>query len=160
MKKTGLLFIGLILLMGNCTYEVADKSEITACSSDRIVKSKEQARALILGKWDWVQTTYQRRGAGTIIETPSTTGKILIFNFFDDKMQILENNQLTEVAYEIKFWGEDTNAVEEILTIRFFTLTGEFRNMSLLLLNPSGTCLILDNSYNGTGGNLEFKRAD
>ncbi len=160
MKKVGLLFIGLILFMGNCTYDAVEKSEITDCSIDEIVKSREKARALILGKWNWVQTTYNRRGVGITTETPNSTGKVLTFKFFDNKVQILENNNLTEETYEIKFWGEGTNTVDEILVVRFFKLTGEFQGTSLLFLNASGTCLTLVNSYNDIGGDLKFIRAD
>lgn len=75
MKKTGLIFIALILFMGNCTYDAVEKSETTDCSIDKIVKSREKARALILGKWNWVQTTYNKRGIGMTTETPNSTNR-------------------------------------------------------------------------------------
>lgn len=160
MKNGGLLFIGLILLMGNCTYDNIENSHVTECSIMDIVKSKEQAQTLILGTWNWVKTTYTIRGTGTTTETPYSTDKILTFKFIDNKVQIFENNNLTEELYEIKFWGEGTNTVDDILAIRFFKLTGDFQGTSLLFLNPSGTCLTLVNSYNDAGGDLTFRRVD
>ena len=137
MEKGGLLFIGLILLMGSCTYENIEKSHVTACPIDS-VKSKEKAQTLILGTWNWVKTTYTIRGTGTTIETPYSTEKVLTYKFTDNKVQILENNNLTEEFYEIKLWGEGANTVDKILAIRFFKLAGDFQGTSMLFINSLG----------------------
>lgn len=160
MNKIRLLFLGLIFLISNCTYDSVDKSEETDCFINDKVNSKEQARTLILGRWNWVKTTYTRRGTGIMTDTPYSTDKVITYKFLENKVQILENNNLTEELYEIKFWGEGTNTVDEILTVRFFKLTGEFQGTSMLFLSPSGTCLTLVNSYNDVGGDLTFKRVD
>ena len=160
MNKSKLLFIGLIFLMSNCVYDSVDRSITTDCFIDDKVNSKEQAKILILGNWNWVKTTYTRRGTGKTTETPYSTNKELTYIVLDNKVQILENNNLTEELYEIKFWGEGTNTVDEILTVRFFKLTGEFQGTSMLFLSPSGTCLTLVNSYNDVGGDMTFKRVD
>lgn len=88
------------------------------------------------------------------------TAKTLTFEFSGEKVRILENSTLTEEKYEIEFWGEGTNTVDDILVVRFFKLTGEFQGTSMLQLNTSGTCLTLVNSYNDAGGDLNFKRVD
>jgi hypothetical protein len=160
MRVGGVLFLGLILLMANCTYDTIDKGETTECPIDNNIKSKETAYTLIIGKWNWIKTTYTTRGAGITTETPLSTQKTLTFEFTGEKVRILENSTLTEEKYEIEFWGEGTNTVDDILVVRFFKLTGEFQGTSMLQLNTSGTCLTLVNSYNDAGGDLNFKRVD
>ncbi len=160
MRINGLLFSGLIFILGNCTYDSIDNGQTADCSIGDIVKSKDIAKTLIIGKWIWIKTTYARRGSGITTETPLSTDKTLTFEFTEKKIGVFENNDMTEEKYEIVFWGEGSNTVDDILVIRFFKLTGEFKGTSMLFLNTSGTCLTLGNSYNDAGGDLNFKRAD
>jgi len=155
-----ILFLGLILLMSNCTYDTIEIDEINDCIIDNHVKSKTEASTLIIGKWNWIKTTYTRRGVGITTETPFSTQKTLTYEFTGEKVRILEDSTLTEEYYEISFWGEGTNAVDDILVIKFFKLTEEFQGTSILLLSTSGTCLTLGNAYHDGGGDLNFKRVD
>ena len=160
MRINELLLFSLLFMFGSCANDSVEKAPTTECSIDNFVQSKETARTLIIGKWDWIKTTYIRRGFGTTVETPLSTNRTFTLKFTDKEVQIFENDTLTEQTYEIKFWGEGTNTVDDILVINFFTLLGEPQGTSMLLLNTSGTCLTLGNSYNDAGGNSNFKRAD
>jgi len=160
MRIYRLLFLGLLFILGSCTNDTIEIVQITDCSTDDNVKSKETAKALIIGKWNWVKTTYTRRGVGITTETQLSTDKTLTFEFTDKKVRVFDNNDLTEELYEIKFWGEGSNTVDDILVVKFFKLTGEFQGTSMLFLDTSGSCLTLVNSYNDVGGDLNFKRAD
>lgn len=160
MRIYRLLFLGPLLILGSCSHDTINKVQVTDCSIDSNVKSKETAKALIIGNWNWTKTTYTRRGTGITTETPLSTNKILTFEFTDKKVRVFDNNDLTEELYEIKFWGEGSNTVDDILVVNFFKLTGEFLGTSMLFLDTSGSCLTLVNSYNDAGGDLNFKRAD
>ncbi len=159
MRINGLLFFGLLFIIDSCTYNTINKVELTNCSIDDIVKSKETAKTLIIGKWNWVKTTYTTRGTGITTETPLSTNKNLIFEFTDKKLRVFDSNALTEELYEIKFWGEGSNTVDDILVVKFYKLTGEFQGTSMLFLSTSGACMTLVNSYNDVGGDLHFTRA-
>ena len=160
MRINKLLFLGLLFILVNCTSDTINNIEIKDCSITDNVKSKETAKTLIIGKWNWLKTTYTRRGSGITTETPLSTDKTLSFEFTDKKVLVLDNNNLTEELYEVKFWGEGSNTVDDILVVKFFKSTGEFQGTSILFLSTSGTCLTLVNSYNDVGGDLNFKRAD
>lgn len=82
--------------MGSCTYDTIDKCAITDCPIDESVKSKETAKTLILGKWNWIKTTYPRKGIEITTENPLSADKTLTFEFTDKKARIFENNILAE----------------------------------------------------------------
>lgn len=160
MRINGVLILGLSLLISSCAHDNIDKVDTTECPIDNIINSKDAATTLIVGKWSWARTTYKRKGVGITTETPLSAQKTLTLEFTGEKVRIIENSTLTEEQYEIKFWGEDTNIADGILAVKFFKMTGELHGTSMLLLNTSGTCLTLVNSYNDAGGDLNFKRVD
>ena len=160
MRINEFLLVGLLFMLGSCTSDSVDKAITTDCSTDDFVRSKEIAQTLIVGKWDWIKTTYTRRGPGTTVETPSSTDKTFTLEFTDKEVRMSENDILTKRLYEIQFWGEGTNTIDDILVVNFSTLTGELQGRSMLFLNSAGICLTLGNSYNDAGGDSNFKRAD
>lgn len=158
MKRIALLFFGFICLFASCNQDDTPDPSAEKCIVDNKVLSKELANALIIGKWEWLSTSYHRRGSGTTVETNQTTGRSFIFEFTADNLLIHENDAVSERLYEIRFWGEGTNTVDEALVLRTFNITGESQGQSLLFLNVSGNCLTLVNSYNDAGGDLNFIR--
>ena len=160
MKACYLLFVGLILLCATCD-DADDNAPVgTPCPISNSVKSKETAKALIAGKWNWRQTTFTRRGSGISEQIADESHRTMTFEFLDDQLKILDNGVQMEQKYEIIYWGEGTNTVDEQLAIRFINSSGEYLGTSLLFLSSSGTCLTLCNSYNDAGGDLNFQRAD
>ena len=160
MRINELLLFSLLFIFGSCASDSVEKAPTADCSTDDFVRSKETAQTLIIGKWDWIKTTYIRRGSGTTIETPLSTDKIFTLEFTDKEVRMSENDTLNVRLYEIQFWGEGTNTVDDILVVNFSTLSGELQGRSMLFLNASGTCLTLGNSYNDAGGDSNFKKAD
>lgn len=129
--------------------------------ADDFIQSKDSAKKLILGKWEWTMTSYSGRGRGDIIITPLSTSTSMLFEFEEDKLRIYENDDLSEeVNYKIEFLGEGTNLEDEQLVITYINpRTAMHDGTSMLFLSSSSTCLKLVNSYNDAGGDLSFKRA-
>ncbi len=129
---------------------------------DKVIKSKAPAKAAIVGKWEWVETTYSSRGAEKVTENPLTTNKTVVYEFERDTLSVYENDTLAEkLAYEIRHWGEGTNTVDEQLVIILRRAkTGEHLGTSIMFLSTASTCLRLVNSYDDAGGDMLFKRAD
>ncbi|GAB2786560.1 hypothetical protein GCM10027275_33830 [Rhabdobacter roseus] len=130
------------------------------CSVEDEVKRKETAQELIIGRWNWLKTTYLTRGADLSTQTPTTTQHSRVFEFGRDTLKIFENNALVKAQlYEIKYWGEGTNTVDDVLTVRYLDAEKkELTGVSILRLSTSGQCLMLVNSYNDAGGDVNFRR--
>ena len=62
-----------------------------------------------------------------------------------------------EKAYEVRFWGEGTNTVDPILTIRTADPVSGY-GVSVLRLDSGLSCLELINSYNDAGGDISLKK--
>ncbi|MCC5929513.1 MAG: hypothetical protein JJU28_09730 [Cyclobacteriaceae bacterium] len=151
-----IIAFSLFFTLFGCGNNSIKDTRIDECIIEEKVSSKVVAELLILGKWDWLQTKYIRRGTGIIIESPLTTGDSKSFEFLHDRLIIHHNDSITEQHYEIRIWGEDTPHVEDLLVVDFYGVTGEFRGRSLLSLSGNGKCMTLINSYNDLGGDLNF----
>lgn len=155
MKELHFIALGLTCLLFGCS----NKNEITEqeyvdCATENPVRTKDLAKNLIVGKWDWTMTTYLRRGTGTTIITPESANKKMTYEFTNDKVKIVTDGEISgELDYEVQFWGEGTNHVDEILVVKYGT-----GGISILLIDISGTCLRLVNSYNDVGGDLTFQK--
>jgi hypothetical protein len=148
------LMIGLISILVNCTNDNIIEEQTTECSTAGFVTTKDQARLLIVGKWNWIRTTHSGRGFATTTETPQSTNNKMIFEFTDEKVKIFTNDILTsQVDYTLQFWGEGSNNIDEIPVVKY----GNGRT-SMLFLSTSGSCLRLVNSYDDAGEDLELQR--
>lgn len=155
MNLPGILRFSLVFFFLSCSNEeFLDKSENLECYVEDAIKTKELAKLLIVGKWNWIKTTYASRGVEKMILTPESENEIKTYEFTNNKLKIFSNDTLTEeLNYTIQFWGEGTNTVDEILVVVY-----ETGGRSILFLNKSGDCLSLVNSYNDAGGDLNFVR--
>ena len=160
MRPSLLFFIGILLFTTQCTKDLDLQGQEADCSVEDAVKPKETAQQLIIGQWDWLKTTYHTRGSGTSIHTPITTQRSQRFDFGRDTLKIFENNALVKTRlYEIRYWGEGTNMVDDLLAIRYFDAeTKAATGVSILRLSTSGQCLTLVNSYNDAGGDATFRK--
>ena len=162
MKTIKLLILGQAFIFLGCTYNSYVPKQVTDCSVDSMVKSQETAKIKIIGKWDWVKTTYSGRGILTTTQTPTTTNSNMNYEFKENTVSIYVNGQMTgELTYDIKYFGEGTNTVDDILVIRFFnTKTSQYSQSTLLYLSTSFDCLTLINSHSDAGGDLTFRRLE
>ena len=169
MKIRSLIFVGLIFCFSRCSEDSLDQIrnedvqvQSEECLLEETIKEKELAKSAVIGKWKWIKTRYSSRGTKETIETPLSTNKEKVFEFVGDKLNIYENGILIlESNYEIKYWGEGTNTVDEQLNIWFFKpQTAEYGGTSVLFLSTSSTCLKLVNSYDDAGGDLYLKRIE
>jgi hypothetical protein len=154
-----LIPLSIFFMLFGCGNDSVEDTKMDECIIEEKVSSKEVAVLLIQGKWNWLQTRYIRRGTGIIIDSPLTTGESKSFEFLQNRLMIHNNDSITEQRFEIRFWGEGTPLVEDLLVIDFYKVSGEFRGRSLLSLNANGKCMTLINSYNDAGGDLNFIKA-
>ena len=118
------------------------------------------AKDAITGMWKWIKTYYPNRGGNESIETPLSVNKEKTFEFLDDELRVFEDKVLVyETSYEIKYWGEGTNTVDELLMISFSEQDpGGYGGANVLFLSASSTCMRLVNSYKAGGGDLFLSR--
>ena len=135
--------------------------QVEICTIAAAVQEKPAAQAGVLGDWQWLQTRYPTRGTAptdTRVETPQSTGKNRVYRFTADRFIILEEGQpVFEKAYEVRFWGEGTNTVDPVLTIRTADPVSGY-GVSVLRLDSGLSCLELINSYNDAGGDISLKK--
>ncbi|GCC53405.1 hypothetical protein SanaruYs_36490 [Chryseotalea sanaruensis] len=131
---------------------------VIGCPTDEIVRTKESAAALLIGKWEWIKTFYVNRASGNSVETSFSSGKQITFEFKADKVIVTENNIVTEETYEIVFFDINSSQAEQELKINFIAETGEIRESSILHISILGDCLTLVNSYDDAGGDLNFQK--
>jgi hypothetical protein len=151
-KQFYIIVLGLIFLQFGCKNE--DSSvltlEDTICVEENSVTEKNQARKLILGKWEWIKTIYPG-WTDPIIETPESKNENRTYEFTEEKMNIYVNGNLTsEHKYVVQLWGEGTTLEEETLVVKF----EETGWQSMLKISTSGKYLSLVNSYNDAGGDI------
>jgi hypothetical protein len=155
MKQLKFIVLGLTCLLFSCANDntLLNEEEQIECSTDSdFVKTKDLAKNLIAGKWNWINTTYSGRGTGTTIITPQSTNKIMVYEFTKGKLKMYTDNVLTdELDYTVQFWGEGTNTVDEILVVKYGS-----GQSSMLFVNTS--CLRLVHSFNDAGGDLSFRK--
>ena len=128
MKIRSLIFVGWIFCFSRCSEDSLDEIQNEdvqvqneECFLEETIKEKEFAKRAIVGRWEWIKTSYSGRGRNETIETPFSTNKEKVFEFVGDKLNIFENGILIQESnYEIKYWGEGTNTVDEKLTIWYF----------------------------------------
>ena len=154
--------LGQIIVLCSCTYNSSVPTPVTDCSVDTMVKLKETAKIKIIGKWDWVKTTYSGRGMVTTTQTPTTTNSKMNYEFKENIVLIYVNGRVTdELTYDIKYFGEGTNTVDDVLAIQFFNpKTSQYSQSTLLYLSTSFNCLTLINSHSDAGGDLTFSRTE
>lgn len=155
MKGINFIALGLTCLLFGCANDnIITEQENDDCATENPVQTKDLAISLIVGKWNWIKTTYASRGTGTTIITPESTNKKMTYEFTNDKLKIYTNGDITnEFNYKVQFWGEGSNNVDEILVVKYDT-----GGTSILFINISGTCLRLVNSYNDVGGDLTLQK--
>lgn len=158
MKFWVLFLIAVLFLLNSCSDADIQDELIIGCPTDEVAQTKENAAALLVGKWEWIKTTYINRASGVYVENSYSSGKQIFFEFTGNKLIITENNVMTEESYEIIVDEVSTALAEQQLKINFTTSTGELREISFLRVSVSGHCLTLINSYNDGGGDLNFQK--
>src|SRR5690242_8422826 len=89
MRTIGLLLTGLLFILNSCTDDTTTNGvQLSDCPVEDQVKVKETAKALIVGKWNWVKTTYTSRSAGITTVTPLSTDKTLTYEFTAEKVRM------------------------------------------------------------------------
>ncbi len=162
MRTLKLFILGQIVILYSCTYNSTVPTPVTDCSVGSIVELKETAKVKIIGKWDWVKTTYSGRGMVTTTQTPTTTNYNMSYEFKKNNVRIFINGRPTdELTYDIMYFGEGTNTVDDVLAIKFFNpKTNSYSQSTLLFLSTSFNCLTLINSHSDAGGDLTFSRTE
>ena len=85
----------------------------------------------------------------------------MVYRFGERHLQIYINDALVEaVDYELRYMGEGTNTVDEVIVIHFLDAqTGVANSTSLVFLSSTFNSLKLVNSYDDSGGpDLYFKK--
>lgn len=160
MKLQSLFFIILLILANSCSDNEMQEQLVIGCPTDEIVRTKESAAALLMGKWEWIKTFYVNRASGQYVETSFSSGKQITFEFKTDKVIITENNIITEEAYEVIVSEFNVSLAEQELKVNFIKETGELRESSILRISILGDCLTLVNSYDDAGGDLNFQKVN
>ena len=94
------------------------------------------------------------------VETPVSTRHERLFRFTANRYIILEAGQVVQdLPYDVKFWGEGTNAVDPVLLVHAYR-SATHSSASILRIDQSGLCLELINSYGDAGGDLNLKKID
>ncbi|WP_426059513.1 hypothetical protein [Hymenobacter sp. B1770] len=156
------LSTSLLLGVGCQTKEYSVWPLDEVCSVEFPILDKADAKAALLGDWQWQQTRYpgQSRLTGVVpTETPRSTGHQLLFRFTADRYLILKDgNVVQDLPYEVRYWGEGTNTVDPILLVRTYQAATGFSGGSILRIDPGKQCLQLVNSYGDAGGDLSLKK--
>jgi hypothetical protein len=158
MKFKVAFFIIIIFLLNSCSDNEMQEQLVIGCPTDEIVRTKESAAALLIGKWEWIKTFYVNSASGYYVETSYSSGKQITFEFKADKVIITENNIISEETYEIIVTELNASLAEQVLKVNFINANGELRESSILRLSTSGQCLTLINSYDDAGGDLNFQK--
>lgn len=160
MKFQALFFIVVLFILNSCSDNDIQNELVIGCPTVEVAQTKENAAALLLGKWEWIKTTYTNRASGVYEENSYSSGKQIFFEFTSSKVIITENNTVTEESYEIVMDEVGTALAEQQLKINFTTTAGELRETSFLRVSASGQCLTLINSYDDAGGDLNFQKVN
>ncbi len=160
MKFQALFFIVLLFLFNSCSDNDIQNQLIIGCPTEEVAQTKENAAALLIGRWEWIKTFYTNSAIGNYVETSYSSGKQIFFEFTSNKVIITENNIVTEENYEIIVDDAGVAVAEQQLKISFTTTTGELREISILRVSASGQCLTLVNSYDDAGGDLNFQKVN
>ena len=158
------LLASLLLSAGCQKEEAAVVPPEEVCSVDVPVQDKASAKDALLGDWRWQQTRYPGRGRLTGViptETPRSTGHERLFRFTTDRYIILEDGQVVQdLPYDVKYWGEGTNAVDPVLLVRTYRPATGFSAGSILRIDQGKSCLQLINSYGDAGGDISLQRTE
>jgi hypothetical protein len=146
------------MLLNSCSDNALENELIIGCPTEEIVRSKESAATLLMGKWEWIKSFYANEPSSDYVETSYSSGKQILFEFKTDRLVITENSVVTEETYEIVSSELNMLTAGEELEIKFFKATGELRDSSILRINISGQCLTLINSYDDAGADLNFQK--
>ncbi len=129
-------------------------SILASCQKDEPTNPLEESRKQLLGRWEWVQTEYNRRGApAPVLETPASTGKRQILEFREDQQVNYRVNDTLKGTYHYEVSQPTGN--EFWLEVH-----------GLLPFLPSGIApvtitnqeMLIQANYNDLGGNSTFKK--
>lgn len=154
--KTPLFLAGLVLTLATCQRESAEPqalAEVRVCPAGNTATTPAEGYRLLPGTWTWAQDEWVRRGSGTTLDTPTSTGKQIRFVFNTDRSyQYLVNGTATEAGtYALRQAGTDPILVLD-LAPQGQTASGGV----LLTLCENG--LVLLGGANDAGPNRSFVR--
>lgn len=142
------------LLVASCQKNKAleQKTNIDVCPQGNTVVKVDAGYQTLVGDWTWQKSELVRRGAGTSIETPATTGTTKRFRFNADKTyQFFEAQTIKESGtYQLRPFLNDPILMLEL------TQNGQANGGVLITLCDNG--LILLGGANDAGPNGYYVR--
>src|SRR5688572_12972068 len=121
------IFLIISLVASSCCPPLDESTDkrlagVNTCAPGEMVKSKKTAQDLIIGKWKWTSTTYVNRLTGIKTIAAEEADKTVTFEFTQENVTVQDENGLTEKMYDIEFWGEGSNTVDDQLVVKFTAL--------------------------------------
>lgn len=127
---------------------------VDVCPDGNTATQVAEGYRLLPGTWNWVQDVWNRRGVGTTVDTPISTGKQIQFVFHTDRTyRYLETGRPTETGtYALRRAGTDP-----LLVLDLTPAGGAASGGVLLTLCENG--LVLLGGANDAGANRYFVRS-
>ncbi|MCY7352658.1 MAG: hypothetical protein LH606_18700 [Cytophagaceae bacterium] len=142
------------LLVVSCekTEKLEKEAQADVCPQGNTVVKVEEGYQKLVGDWTWQKSELVRRGAGTSVETPATTGTSKRFRFNADRTyQFFEAQTINESGtYRLR------TVMNDPILILDLTRNGQANGGVLITLCDNG--LILLGGANDAGPNEYYAR--